>query len=292
MLEVIYRHAAADGRGDHVDALVHALHADGLRAQYLARGFFKEQLEGQGLGAGVVARVGAAVRVDLLVLHAAGLQLPLVVAHHRGGMVEHLDDRRAQRVAVLATAAPGDVVCGDAPLPVGRARQRDARGSPEMKSVTSMASPTAKILPGRWCAFALSTAMPPVVPIFKPRRHGQLGFGLHADAQHREVRRDFLAALQHGGDAAIRFPDGGRCRRRGAAPRRVRQAGFSSAAISASSGPMMWSASSTMSTSRPRCARFSAISMPMYPAPMTTARLAPPCAASVMRCMSGMFRNV
>ena len=44
-----------------------------------------------------------------------------------------------------------------------------------------------------------------------------------------------------------------------------------SQAMSKSSGAMRWSLSSTMVVSTPLCFRFSAISTPMYPPPMTTA---------------------
>ena len=124
VLEVVDGHARAEGHRDHVDALVDAARADGLRPQDPAVRGVEDELEADRLRAGVVRGVVERVQVDAPVGPARPLQGGLRGAGHGKRQLEHLADRGALRRRVAARP-PEDGVGRDAALAVRRPGERD-----------------------------------------------------------------------------------------------------------------------------------------------------------------------
>ena len=134
--------ARANGRGEHVDALVDPLGPHTLGAQNLTGDRIDQQFERHLLRPGVVARVAHRVRVDGLVGEATRDESLLIPPCGGDGQVEDLDDGGANR-GERSHVAPGIVVRDDAALVVGDVRERHQRGRAVEALVFSAASPTA-----------------------------------------------------------------------------------------------------------------------------------------------------
>ena len=119
-------HARLHGRGQHVDALVHAVEADDLRAEEAQRALFVEHLHGHGLAAGIVGGVAGRGEHHLVIGKARGFGGALVEAGGRRRHVKELDHAAAPGGAVN-TVQTGDVVRRHAALLVGRPREGDER---------------------------------------------------------------------------------------------------------------------------------------------------------------------
>ena len=127
MLEVVDRHARAQGDCQHVDPLVHAVPAEDLTAEQLAVGRGEQHLEEQRRGARVVGGVAVLVGVDLAEVDARGPQLCLGHPGATGGHVEHLDHGGPLGAPVL-TLVSGDRLGRDPAAPVRRAGQHREGG--------------------------------------------------------------------------------------------------------------------------------------------------------------------
>ena len=122
-------HARLHGRGQHVDALVHAVEADDLRAEEAQRALFVQHLHGHGLAAGVVGGVAGRGQYHLVTGKARGPGGALVEAGGRRRHVKEFDHAAAPGGAVNAVQT-GDVVRRHAALLVGRSREGDQRCLP------------------------------------------------------------------------------------------------------------------------------------------------------------------
>ncbi|MPM36400.1 hypothetical protein SDC9_82996 [bioreactor metagenome] len=190
--------AQADHRGEGVDALIDSVPAHNLRAENLLAVHGKQQLEGQGQGAGIVARVGVLHDGNGLVVLSPD-QPPLLKGFFilSGGgrrQLEHLRHRRALRAAVNRRA-PGDVVGGDAALPIGRTGKRNHGGGLVYKilHLNHVAHGVNVLVRGAQQAVHHNAAPG---AHFQPRIPGQLTVGPGADGQNHQARLHAAAAVQ------------------------------------------------------------------------------------------------
>ena len=143
--------AFLDGHGQHVDPLLDARPADGLRAQHAAGVGRKQQLQRDPLGAGIVRSVVHRVGVRFLEGDAGPAERFLGRAGHGQRQVEDADHGRALRAAEMGVAA-ADHVGGDAALAIGRPGQRNQRrlAGHEVADLDRVAD--RENVPDRWCA--------------------------------------------------------------------------------------------------------------------------------------------
>ncbi|CAN3969206.1 BmrU protein, partial [Dysosmobacter welbionis] len=111
-----------DGRGQHVDPLVHTLVTHDLRTQQAVCALLEHHLQGHDFAAGIVSGVTHGGEVDLVAVDARLFCRLLIDAGGGDGHIEYLDDGAALGAGIPAVSA-ADVVRRDAPLLVGGARQ-------------------------------------------------------------------------------------------------------------------------------------------------------------------------
>ena len=262
---------AGHRRRDDVDALVDPLAAHALRAEDLVGARVDDELEGHRLGARVVAGVRCGVGVEHPDLAATGPQQLLAPPGRRDRQAHDPDHGGAERVAHRDGLA-GDHVRDEPAVPVGEAREGDEAllAGDRVDLLDGVADGVDAR--GRWCAAGR-----------RPRCRRARRASRPADrARDVSGRTPIEASTKSAANHAAVAEGGGvrhRARRPGcpaARPPRpraaVRRPGRPSRGRAAAAPA---SPSSTRVTARPRCTRFSTISRPTNPAPITRALRGP-----------------
>ena len=124
--QIVNGHAGLERGGQHVNAFVHAIMADGLRAEQFACVGREQDFQRDGFGAGVVARVGAGVQMNRLERNGCATKGFLICARATGGEIEQSQDGCAPGVFVSGRTAE-NIVGGNAALAIRRTCQRNQR---------------------------------------------------------------------------------------------------------------------------------------------------------------------
>ena len=187
-------HAAVDGGGQHVYPLIHALIAHYLGAQQPVTALFKDYLQGQHLAAGIVSRVAHGGEDHLVHVVARLFGVGLVEAGGGGGHVKELEHGAALGAGVAAVPA-ADIVRGDAPLLVRRARQRYHRIlAGDIVLHLHRISHGVDIRVGGLHPLVHNDAA--LEPQLQPGLGGQAAVGADAYGQHHHVRMEGSGVLQ------------------------------------------------------------------------------------------------
>jgi hypothetical protein len=189
LFEVEDGHARLQRDRDHVDPLVDANAADGLRAEQLAGRRVEQHLERQLLGARVVTGVVGGMDVDLAERAPRAPERLLRRPGAGGDLVEDADDRRSLRAPVADRRQRLGAEDGggrDPPLAVGRTGQRHLR-RPATDEVADRDRVADGIDPRIARAHPLVDTDPPARSDVEPGRDGQRAFRADADAECHQV---------------------------------------------------------------------------------------------------------